>query len=57
MEQALDTLISNIWTTYYGVLIEKRGNQHYACRKLHNSIEEAKAAIDKSFEQLSKTIK
>jgi hypothetical protein len=57
MENALDKLISSTWTTYYGVLIEKRGNQYYACRKLHNSIEEAKAAINKSFEQLAKTIK
>jgi hypothetical protein len=57
MENTINTLISNIWTTYYGVLIERKGNQYYTCRKLHNSIEEAKAAIDKSLEQLAKTIK
>lgn len=54
---SFNTLINNTWTTYYGVLIEKRGNQYFACRQLHNSIEEAKAAIDKSLQQLAKTIK
>lgn len=54
---SLDKLISNCWTTYCGVLIERSNGKYIALGKPYNSLQEAKEAIENGFNQLAKTIK
>lgn len=42
---------------YIGCLIEQRGQKFYRKGKEYNSLEEAKAAIDKTFQTIQNSIK
>lgn len=56
MHEALDTIISETFTVYAGVLIEKKGTDFIALKHLFSSIEAANVFIDQSFENIKRSL-